>query len=201
MSNISVHSAVAFAEKNPVMTGLVVFVGGLAILFMLGFFKPKSSGDASSGLTAGATSSADYYSAVVADNASGNALQAVQIQTAGQVSIAQAQTAADVANNATWANVQQTQSHDANLTSLALAPFQAQANYESALVALGSVQPVMSSSSKTTGGGIFNFLSNGLLDKPSVRTETTVSVNPNAAAALSQLQGFDLTSLGLIAGH
>lgn len=97
-----------FAEKHPLGTGLIVFVGGLLLLYLLGYIGGGSS--SSSANTSGA---AAFYQAQAAQAASGNALQAAQLQSAAAVAINQQNAQAYTASQQAWAGVSQQQSADA----------------------------------------------------------------------------------------
>lgn len=91
----------ALAEKHPLATGAIVFVGGLVLLYLLGYLGSAGSSSTSSNPGNGA---AAFYQAEAAQTASGNALQAAQLQTAAAVAINGQNTQAYTAAQKVWAN-------------------------------------------------------------------------------------------------
>lgn len=85
-----------FAEDHPVATFGIVIVGGLAILWLLGFFG--SSG--SSATASGTNLDQAYYSSIAAQQESANALSIAQTQANMYTGIAQIQANAATAENA-----------------------------------------------------------------------------------------------------
>lgn len=88
------------AEDHPVATGAVIFVGGVLILYMLGYIGGGSAASASSN---NAGVAAAYYNAEAAQTVAGTQLQIAQANNTAAT--AQAQIAADAATKINAAQV------------------------------------------------------------------------------------------------
>lgn len=177
-----------WVEEHPAQAGLGVVLIGAVLIYAL-----SGSGG---GAPASDNGAAAYYSAVASQTASGNALQAVQIQEQGNT--ARTQIAANVATHSTDVSA---------ATQLAYAPFQVQIEQTHAeadtaqglIAALGNAaaQPgtTVTNTSKSNG---FLGIGGG--------TKTTTSYVPNQAAigaqqSLSGLFSSFLQSGDLYASH
>lgn len=99
-------NVIDWVKQHPWETGGIVFIGGLAVLY---FLRAMGGG---SGQSSGVDPNvAAYLNAEAAQNQAGDALQATQIQATAAVAESQANAAANVDINNTWAatNVVQTQ--------------------------------------------------------------------------------------------
>jgi hypothetical protein len=106
-------NVVGWSEKHPVMLGGGIVVGGLAILWLLGFFdKPAASADTGQSQMASA-----FYAAEAAATQSGNLLQIAQTQAVRDTAIAQIGAGRDTAVATTWAGAATTQTMSNNETS------------------------------------------------------------------------------------
>jgi hypothetical protein len=90
---------VAFVKEHPLEIGIGL-VGGIILIRMFG----GSSGAATD--TGQAAAQSAYFAAQSAEAQSGNALQAVQIQTQAETAQALIGSNASIVNNTTWANAQ-----------------------------------------------------------------------------------------------
>ena len=189
MSSFNVDSAVAFAEKNPVIVGLGVFVVGLGALYLMGFFG-KGSGDGGGQ----ANLASEYFAAQSASTASGNALQAAQIQAEAATKIAMSSDAKEVSINTLWAQNGLDTAKENNATALALAPYSVQSQALASYTALAAnAQPVTTTTTKKSSG----FLGIGGGSK----TTTTTAPNPFASSALEEINYIVTHPGGYAASH
>ena len=181
------------AKKHPVLAGITVFVGGYILLKTLGLFG--ASGGSSSG--GSDPNVAAYYAAESAQAQSGNALQAVQIQTAAQTAQTLIGANASVVNNATWASTDLATTKANDAAAQAIAPYNVQNNLISTLGQVASVPGGTSTTTSSTGGtsGFF-----GIGATPSQSSTSSVYV-PNPAAVDASGLLSSLVTNGLIAGH
>jgi hypothetical protein len=181
---------VQLVEKHPILTGAVVFVGGLALLTMFGLLggsKGSSSGAGNSGEVS------DYFGAETANAQAGDAVQIAAIQAqAGTAQTSLNDTAAVTINGVNTAA--STEINDSNnATAISLAPFGVEAAIASALEAIGvaGAENPLSSTSTSTNNGFFG-IGGG--------TSTTHTISPNPAAGEA---GETLQQIlnGFTAGH
>lgn len=175
-----------FIKKHPVETGAAVFVGGFVLIYAFKLFGGGGGQQSSDGGLGAA-----YLAAQSAEAQSGNALQAVQVQTAADTAQAQINARASIANNSVWAGAQQfgdttgVQVARVNATAAErIAPYQVQSGLIAALGGVAS-QPgsTVTSSDSTNILGLFG------------SSETSSAYVPNpAATSASQV-------LGNLAGH
>lgn len=178
-----------WVKSHPLETGGGILVAGLAFIFLRG---SGSSGSSSSTQDSGA---AAYYAAESAQAQSGNALQAVQIET--QAATAQAQISADAYTQVqdTWASTNLATTNANNAEATILAPSQ---ESEALYSVLGSVASLpATTSTNTTNSSNSGFF--GIGASNSSNATTTVTPNPSATTAgelLSELvtNGFHASS-------
>jgi hypothetical protein len=160
-----------WAEKHPLETGLIVFGGGLVLLWMFGFFGGSAKSSSDGGQT---NMAAAYYAAEAAQTTAGAQLQMATVEATNQTAQVQLQSQAAVAINQANATAQQaiaangyssattiatTQSNDAMLTANHAADVQYATNRDNnasqdflALVAPGGALPY---ELQTYGAGVF----------------------------------------------
>lgn len=164
-----------FAKEHPVQAGAIVFVGGAAILYFLGFFGSSSSSSANSGQDAASA----YYAAESAQGQAGDELQAVQIEEQAQTEQTALNDSASQNINSTWAGANVTTNASNNATALGLAPFQATESLYSALGGIASQPPLTSTSyNSSSNNGFF-----GLGASSSSGVTTSQVANPSAVGA------------------
>lgn len=155
---------IAFVKAHPVGVGIGVFALGLIFILM-----NRGSGSSSSGDDAGNLSG--FYAAQAAQAQSGDAVQAIQIQSQAQT--AQALAADDAAVNITTLNTNASTAMNANnnATLLGLAPYNVQAAGISALgSALSNTPSEIQTQSTTKNNGFFGIGGS---------TKVSTQVNPN----------------------
>lgn len=107
--------AVKWAEDNPVATGGIILIGGLGLLWLLGFFSSTSSTSGSN--DAQTNMAAAYYAAEAAQTTAGTQLQIATDTNQAQTAQVGLQTAAAVAinqaNQDSATTIQTTQANDA----------------------------------------------------------------------------------------
>ena len=174
-------------KAHPVETGIIV-VALLAIWYFLGAGKAQTNGGGGDG------SAAAYYAAQSAQAQSGNALAAVQLETAAATAQDQINANASVTNNQNWANadVEQVKSNNAaaqaiaglqSKTEIAIAPYQAQ---QSLFQVLGLVASQPGSTVSQSDSGFFGL---------GASSSTSYVPNPSAVMASGELS--HLVSTGL----
>jgi len=170
---------ITYIKGHPVIAGVIVFIVGYIALKYLGVFGSSSSGDG------GASA---YYSAVVADNATGAQVQLAQINADAQT--AQTQIAADAYTGVqtTWAQTQLSEQTASNANSLALAPYAQNAGLIAGLTAIAT-QPPTVTTSKSNG---FFGIGGG--------TSTKVTPAPGASSAADSLEELLHSFLGAQTG-
>lgn len=168
----AVGNAVKWAEAHPVPVAVGVVVVGLGVLFIM---NQQSAPPPDLGAVA-------YFNAQAADASSADQVTIAQIVTAAQTG--QAQIAADsaLARDTLWAGAQVTQSHDANVTQLALAPYAVQSTVAQGLLAAASLPPITSTH---TSNGINLPFGIGHIGGG---THTTTTPNPASLQALQELE-------------
>lgn len=168
---------VELVKKHPVITGAVVFVGGLALLSIFGAFGGSKSGGSSD--SAGQANAASYFGAETANAQAGDAVQIAAIQTQGATAQTSLNDSAAISINQTQAAAGQEINDSNNATSITLAPFGVEAAIAAALSAIGvagAENPVGSTSTSTNNG--FFGIGGG--------TSTTHTISPNPAASGSE---------------
>lgn len=155
------------AGEHPLVTGAIVFGGGLAVLYLFGFFGSSSSSGSD-------PTASDYFNAVATQAVSGDQLQMTDLNDKAAVNIAQIQSDAQTASDTTWAGVASHQSDN----QLAEGPFAVE---QSAIAALGQLASLPANVSQKTSNGFFG-IGGG--------SKTTVTANPVAVKAGQSLQDF-----------
>jgi len=124
------NEVIEWAEKHPAYAGAIVFVGGLGLLWFLGYLGPSSSSSnqannqAQTAATTEQQLATAYYAAEAAQSTAGTQLQLAQVNDQAAVNIAggnnQAAIAMNAANNTTqqlgyttYGNLGTTQANDA----------------------------------------------------------------------------------------
>lgn len=168
-----------WAKSHPVEAGAIVFVGGLAAIFLLRAF---SGGGGSS--PSGDPNAAAYYAAESAQGQAGDALQAVQIQSQAQTAQTQIAADASVTNNTTWAGTDLATTQSNNATLIATAPYALQNNLISSLAGVASIPgATVTTQSSESDGGFF-----GLGASTSSSTNSVYQPNPAALDASGLLK-------------
>jgi len=104
---------IEWAEKNPVWAGAGIFVGGLAILYFLGYLGPSSSSGSSQNNQAQTAAITEqqlataYYAAEAAQSTAGTELNLAEVNDQAAVNIAGGQDQAVIATNAADNTTQQ----------------------------------------------------------------------------------------------
>jgi len=100
------NEIIEWAEKHPAYAGAIVFVGGLAILYFLGYLGPSSSSSNNANNQAQTAAITEqqlataYYAAEAAQSTAGTQLQLAQVNDQAAVNIAGGNDNAAVAINA-----------------------------------------------------------------------------------------------------
>lgn len=126
----SMDDITGWAEEHPVALGAGIFVGGLVLLYLLGYIGGGSSSSTSSSAASNTSLAQAYYAAEAAQTVAGTQLQLGQTAAAAQTAQAQIQANAAQAINAAndAAAVATTQSNNTAATEITASQVQGATN-------------------------------------------------------------------------
>lgn len=190
-------NVIGWIKSHPLESGGLA-LGVIVALYFLGFFGGGSSSGSSGASPNGDPTAAAFFAAQSAEAASGNQLQAVQIEAQAQTAQIQDTNATNLAIQNTWAatNLQENTGNNATSISLGqigvqLAPYQVQNNLITTLGNVASL-PGQTVTSNSSDSGFFGI---------GASSSSSTSVVPNAAAVDAAGQLAHLTTSGIYAGH
>lgn len=163
--NLSPEGAVKWVEGNPLIAGGAIFVVGLGVLWVTGFFGGGSSSSGGSNIDPGVSA---YYNAVNADDQA-NAAEVISQQN-NAAATAQEQIAADAytANQTLWANTSLAITNSNNAAATSALPYAEEAEIVSTL---GQIASLPGTTTATKSGGFLG-----------IGSSSSVTTTPNPAA-------------------
>lgn len=174
-----------YVKAHPLITGGVVFVGGLILLGSLGVFGGGGGGSQSGNSASGGGEVDDYLQAQSTEAQAGDAVQVAAINAQAGTAQTQLNDAAAISINNTGTAADVTENAGNNATAITLAPDEVQASLFSALASIAS-QPGGENKTTSTNSGFLGIGAGSSATEKYVPNPAAETAADTLTAALQQ---------------